>query len=95
MAGGVEILGLHHRFYGQFSPGYGFDSIAVALLGRNNPIGVVFAALLFAVMRTGAMYMQRIMQVSTDIVLILQAAIIFFIAIEFSFKFWMTQRRKV
>lgn len=95
LAGGVEILGLHHRFYGQFSPGYGFDSIAVALLGRNNPIGVVFAALLFAAMRTGAMYMQRIMQVSTDIVLILQAAIIFFIAIEFSFKFWMTQGRKV
>ncbi|GAG75131.1 unnamed protein product, partial [marine sediment metagenome] len=45
-------------------------------------------ALLFAAMRTGAMYMQRIMQVSTDIVLILQAAIIFFIAIEFSFKLW-------
>ena len=94
MAGGVEILGLHHRFYGQFSPGYGFDSIAVALLAKNNPLGVVFAALLFAAMRTGAMYMQRIMQVSTDIVLILQAAIIFFIAIEFSFKLWIGRRRK-
>lgn len=95
LAGGVEILGLHHRFYGQFSPGYGFDSIAVALLGKNNPLGVVFAALLFAVMRTGAMYMQRIAQVSTDIVLILQAAIIFFIAIEFAFKPWTSRRRSV
>ncbi len=84
-AGSVEILGLHHRFYGQFSPGYGFDGIMVALIGRNNPIGVIFAAILLAILRTGSGMVQLKAGVSKEIVWIIQALIILFVAINFSF----------
>src|SRR5690606_34407399 len=44
LAGAVEIAGVHYRFLDQFSPGYGYDSITVALLGLLSPIGVLFSA---------------------------------------------------
>ena len=50
MVGINEVLGYRHRYYDGFSDNYGFTGIAVALLGRNHPVGVVFAALLFAML---------------------------------------------
>jgi ABC-type uncharacterized transport system permease subunit len=52
MVGINEVLGYRHRYYDGFSDNYGFTGIAVALLGRNHPLGVV-AALLFAVLQRG------------------------------------------
>ncbi len=88
LAGGVEILGLHHRFYGQFSPGYGFDGIMVALIGRNNPVGVIFSAILLATLRTGSGLVQLKAGVSKEIVWIIQALIILFVAISSAYESW-------
>lgn len=63
-----------------FFSGYGFDSIALALLGKSHPVGVLLAALLFGFLRAGAQRMQGVAHVPIDIISILQALIIIFIA---------------
>ena len=63
-----------------FSAGYGFDSIALALLGKSHPVGVVLASLLFGILRAGAARMQSAADIPIDIISILQATIIIFIA---------------
>ena len=80
LAGANELLGVNHYMANAFSPGYGFDSIALALLGKSHPLGVVLAALLFGVLRNGATRMQTIASVPVDIISIIQAMIIAFIA---------------
>lgn len=80
LAGANELLGLNHYMVAAFSPGYGFDAIALALLGKSNPFGVLAAALLFGALRNGATRMQSIATVPIDIISIMQALIIAFIA---------------
>jgi simple sugar transport system permease protein len=80
LAGANELLGVNHYMANAFSPGYGFDSIALALLGKSHPLGVVLAALLFGILRSGATRMQTIASVPVDIISIMQAMIIAFIA---------------
>lgn len=80
MAGANEVMGLNHNLAMAFSSGYGFDSIALALLGNNNPVGVVLASLLFGTLRNGATRMQVVSSVPIDIISILQAVILALIA---------------
>lgn len=80
MAGANELLGLNHYLAIAFSPGYGFDAIALALLGKSNPFGVLAAALLFGFLRSGATHMQSVANVPIDIISVMQALIIAFIA---------------
>jgi ABC-type uncharacterized transport system permease subunit len=80
LAGTNEVLGLNHNLAMAFSSGYGFDSIALALLGKNHPVGVVLASLLFGTLRTGATRMQVVAQIPIDIITVLQAFILIFIA---------------
>lgn len=58
LAGGVEVLGVRGRLLEGFSPGYGFEAIAIALLGRLNPLGIAAAALLFGALDAGAAGLQ-------------------------------------
>jgi len=80
LAGANDILGLIHYMPNAFYSGYGFDAIALALLGKSHPAGVVLAALLFGTLRNGATRMQSVAQIPIDIISILQALIIIFIA---------------
>ncbi len=80
LAGTNEVLGLNHNLAQAFSAGYGFDSIALALLGRSHPAGVVLASLLFGTLRTGALRMQVAAQIPIDIITVIQAFILAFIA---------------
>jgi simple sugar transport system permease protein len=80
LAGANEVLGLNHNLAMAFSSGYGFDSIALALLGNNSPLGVVLASLLFGTLRTGATRMQLVSSIPTDIISVLQAIILALIA---------------
>ncbi|OYT69318.1 MAG: sugar ABC transporter permease, partial [Chloracidobacterium sp. CP2_5A] len=64
LAGGVEVLGVSHRLYEQFSPGYGYMAIAVALLARQHPLGVLPAAICFGALEVGAAGLQRAVGVS-------------------------------
>jgi ABC-type uncharacterized transport system permease subunit len=80
LAGANEVLGLNHNLAMAFSSGYGFDSIALALLGKSHPLGAVLASLLFGTLRTGATRMQVVAQIPIDIITVLQAFILVFIA---------------
>jgi simple sugar transport system permease protein len=80
LAGANEVLGVNHFLAGGFSSGYGFDAIALALLGKSHPLGVVLAALLFGTLRSGATRMQSIASIPIDIISIMQALVIVFIA---------------
>lgn len=80
LAGTAQVLGVTHFLASGFSPGFGFDSIALALLGKSHPVGVVLAALLFGSLRAGATKMQSMAQIPVDIIEILQALIIMFVA---------------
>src|SRR5688572_26393518 len=98
MVGINEVLGYRHRYYDGFSDNYGFTGIAVALLGRNHPVGVIFAALLFAVLTRGGVPVDAFTEhVTKDIVQILQAMIILFVAAEAFFREpierWLTSSR--
>ncbi|MEA3438902.1 MAG: ABC transporter permease [Chloroflexota bacterium] len=80
LAGTTEVLGLNFNLAVAFSSGYGFDAIAIALLGRSHPLGVVLAALLFGVLRNGATKMQLSAGIPIDIISVMQAMILVFIA---------------
>ncbi|MCC6728460.1 MAG: ABC transporter permease [Chthonomonadales bacterium] len=76
LAGAVEVLGVHRRFLDAFSPGYGFDSIAVALLGNLGSAGVCLSALLFGALGAGAPYMEALSHVPRQLVGVVQAVVI-------------------
>jgi simple sugar transport system permease protein len=63
-----------------FSSGFGFDAIALAMLGRSKPSGVVAAAFLFGILRAGSRSMQAATQTPVDIVVVIQALVIVFVA---------------
>lgn len=80
LAGTAQVLGVDHWVGQGFSAGYGFDSIALALLGKSHPLGVVLAALLFGILRGGATSMQSLARIPIDIISIIQGLVIIFIA---------------
>lgn len=81
IGGANQILGLEpYRGISNFAGTIGFDAIALALLGRSNPIGVLLAGLLFGALRAGGREMQGAAGIPIDLVLVLQALIIVMIA---------------
>lgn len=82
LAGVIEVAGVHGRLFGQFSSGFGFTGIAVALLARNNPLGVIVAALLFGALSAGAGTMQLEAEVPQKVIFIIQALVIFLVAAD-------------
>ncbi len=80
LAGATQVLGTDHWVGQGFSAGYGFDAIALALLGKSHPLGVVVSALLFGTLRSGATRMQSIAGIPIDIISIIQGLIIIFVA---------------
>ncbi len=82
MAGAIEVTALNYRHELGFAVGYGFDAIAIALLGKNHPAGVVLASLLFAAMRNGATRMQFLTQIPVDVISVIQALILLFVAAD-------------
>jgi general nucleoside transport system permease protein len=82
-----EVLGYRYRYYDGFSAGYGFTGIAVALLGRNHPAGVILTSLLFGALLRGGLFVDIFTEnVSKDLVVVLQAIIILFVAAEAMFR---------
>jgi len=79
LSGASVLLGVTRYMTASFGTTVGFDSIAVALLGRSHPVGVVFGALLFGAMRSGALVMYGQTRIPAEIVDVLQATILFFL----------------
>lgn len=80
LGGAVQILGSEYALTAGAGGSFGFDAITVALLGRANPIGTVFAALLFGGLRAGGLTMQANTETPIDLVLVIQALVVLFIA---------------
>ena len=76
LAGSVEYTGITYALYENFSPGYGYTAIAVALMARLHPVGVLVSALLFGALEAGANAMQRDAQVPSVVVSVVEAVLI-------------------
>ncbi|MBF8377893.1 ABC transporter permease [Alicyclobacillus mali] len=82
LAGSVQMLGVDHQLLDGFSSNYGYTAIVVALLARNNPIGVVIAGLFFGALTTGGQNMQIASNVPASLTDVLTGLIIFFVGCE-------------
>ena len=80
LAGAGQILGISHFMNASYGTSIGFDSIAVALLGRAHPVGIMLAALLFGALRAGSGLMQIQAGIPVEIVDVIQATILLFLA---------------
>jgi simple sugar transport system permease protein len=98
LAGAVETLGRNYYFAPNFNVGYGFDSIAVALLGKSHPVGVGVSALLFGAMDAGTTRMQLAASVPSEIIQIVQALVLVFVAapeiIRFAYRMRVAEEDK-
>jgi simple sugar transport system permease protein len=82
LAGAGEVLGREHALKAEFFSNLGFDSIAVALLARSNPIAIIGSGLLWGGLLTGAQLMQVRAKLPIDLIKIVQALIIMFVAAD-------------
>lgn len=80
LCGATQVMGTYYRFLDDFSPGYGFQGIAVSALAANNPIMLVFSAILWGGLKAGASEVNRIASVPMDIIIILQALVVVLVA---------------
>jgi general nucleoside transport system permease protein len=76
LGGAAELLGIQRIMVSNFSPGFGFDGIGVAVMGRHNPAGIVLSTLLFAIVRVGAGAMQRGMGVPFPLLSVIEGLVI-------------------
>ena len=82
LAGATEVMGLKYRLFENFSPGYGFNAIAIAVLSRGNVMGVFITSLFFGALLSGANVMQRSAEVPVTIVAVIQGLTLLFIGIR-------------
>jgi simple sugar transport system permease protein len=82
LAGAGQILGISGFMTASYGTAIGFDSISVALLGRAHPVGITLAALLFGAMRAGSGLMQIRADIPVEIIDVIQASILFFLAAD-------------
>lgn len=86
IAGAERVLGVHKHFVSPFPFGYGFGGIAVALLARNNPFAVVLTAIFFGALASGGAQVDMVTNVPRELVTVIQAIIILFVACEYLFR---------
>jgi ABC-type uncharacterized transport system permease subunit len=79
LAGGVEVLGIHHRLIEGFSLGFGFKAVTVALLGAVEPLAVAPAALFVGLLEAGSLSMQRQIGVPSALVVVIEGLTMLFI----------------
>ncbi len=82
VGGAIETQGIIHRFQPGFNIGLGFDGITIALLARIHPIGIIPSALLIGAMKAGSSQMQFSAGVAKEIIDVIQALILFFVAAD-------------
>ncbi|WBW98808.1 ABC transporter permease [Oceanirhabdus sp. W0125-5] len=93
IGGAMQVAGTAHNVTDYVSlPGYGFDGIAVALLAKNNPIACIASAILFGALRASSRTLQ-INGIPKEIISLIQAIIIIFVAIDFVYR-WLGKRKK-
>ncbi len=83
LAGGIEALGVHHRFMEGFAPGFGFDGVIAALLANGSPIATIGTALFFGALRNGSLLLEVNTTASREIITVIQALIILSVSAQF------------
>ena len=87
LVGVHEVMGYRFTYHDSFSNGAGFIGIAVALLGRNHPVGIILASLLFGALSRGGLFLDlQFESLSRDFVMVLQGVIVLFVATDQLFK---------
>ena len=79
VGGMSEVMGIHRRFNWQNSPGYGWDGVVVAIIGRNHPIYIIFAALFLTYLRVGGQVLNLMADIPSELVSVIQSLIILLI----------------
>jgi simple sugar transport system permease protein len=95
LAGAVVILGVQFRLSDSFSPGYGYDAIAIAFVGQGRPLGVLAAGIFFGAFRVGAESMELSLGVPKSIAEVVQALALIFAVLSQArwFERWWSRRR--
>lgn len=94
LIGATELLGTYGKLYDGFSGNVGFTGLAVSVLAGNNPIVIILSGLLFGILDSGARLMNIRAGLSANMVVVIQALVIFFIATPGIFDFIFIKRRK-
>jgi inner-membrane translocator len=96
LGGAERVLGGSAQFVytDRIMGDYGFTGLAVALLGKNNPFGILVASIFYAALEVGGQMLQQRYQIDKEIVSIIQALIIIFVASENLFKFLVKKKEK-
>ncbi len=80
LGGAGQVMGINHSFIDGFSPGYGFEGVAVSALVANNPVLTFFSGILFGAIKAGAITVNRIAHIPMDFVFVIQALVVIFVA---------------
>lgn len=94
IGGGLEILGTHYHLYVDFSPGFGFDGIPIALLSGGSALVSVVGSILFSALRTGSLTMQARVGVSSEMISLIQGALILCIASNYFVRYLLNRKSK-
>jgi general nucleoside transport system permease protein len=95
LAGTIETLGVNYKFAPEFTGSVGFDGITVALLGQTHPLGVILASFMFGALDAGGAKMQFDSGVSADIIQVIQALVLAFVAAPLLIRQLFRLRRSV
>lgn len=82
LAGGVEVLGTHGKFFSGMGAEYGWTGLTIALIGKYNPVGVLLGSLLFGILKTGGSTMEIMTGVPRSLISILEGLIVIFMTID-------------
>lgn len=93
LAGTAEALGTYGKLFDGFSGNCGFTGLAVAVLANNNPFVIILTGILFGIMDSGARTMSIRAGLSTDMIVVIQGLVIFFVATPEIFSFLKKRKR--
>lgn len=93
IGGALEVLGNYHCLYTDFSPGFGYDGIPVALLCGSNPILAVIGSIAFGALRNGSLTMQARVGISTEIISVIQGSLILSVASNYIVRYLLNRKR--
>jgi general nucleoside transport system permease protein len=95
LAGALEVLGVHHRLYRAFSPGYGFDGVTVAFLANGSPGWLCVSGFLVAMLRSADKWLQLTLGLSPNLIWVVQAVLLLSVACQARFGFGFIQSMKL
>lgn len=88
IGGMTEVMGVYRRFNWELSPGYGWDGVTVAIIGRNNPLLIILSSLFLAYLRVGGRILNLLSDIPSDMITVIQSIIILLITAEAFLESW-------